>query len=289
MRTVTFEGPEKAPRLGVLTQKGVLDAAAYARSQGVGGDFSSLLAVLRRGGLTELAAMADRAVESGLGGFLPLESLALLAPIPAPGKILGAALNYYDACERSGIPVPTVLRVFGKYPTAVNRPGGTVEMRGRNGTYEGELGVVIKKTCKDVKAADALDCIAGYTVVNDFTANDCIKEDVQLLRGKNYDGFLPMGPVFVTREEIEDPHNLSVRTEVDGELRQDGNTKNMIFNIFALIEYFSGFMTLEPGDVIATGTPAGTGPQFSPPRFVKPGQMVRVTVEGIGTLESIIG
>jgi 2-keto-4-pentenoate hydratase/2-oxohepta-3-ene-1,7-dioic acid hydratase in catechol pathway len=162
-------------------------------------------------------------------------------------------------------------------------------MRGQNGTYQGELGGVIGSTCMHATASEALDYIAGYTVVNDFTANDCIKEDTQLLRGKSHDGFLPMGPVFVTRDEIGDPHNLTIRTEVDGELRQDGNTKNMIINTFALIEYFSGFLTLVPGDVIATGTPAGTGPQFSPPRFVKPGQTVRVTVQGIGTLESVIG
>jgi hypothetical protein len=112
MRTVTYEAADKTPLLGVVTQKGVFDAAAYAKSEGIGGDFSGLLPVLRRGGLPELEAMAKKAVESGFSGFMPLETLSLLAPIPSPEKILGAALNYYDACERSGIPAPTVLRVL---------------------------------------------------------------------------------------------------------------------------------------------------------------------------------
>lgn len=209
---------------------------------------------------------------------------SLLAPLPDAGKILGVALNYKDFCERGNLQLPKSLKIFGKYGTAINQPDGEFDIQGCKVTYEGELGVVIGKKCRNARASEAEKYIAGYTVINDLTANDWVKEDIQLFRGKNMDGSFPMGPMLVTKEEIDDPMNLPIRTEVDGEIRQNSSTKNMIFDVYEQIAFFSSFMTLLPGDVIASGTPAGTALQYDPPRFLKAGQKVTVSIEGIGTL-----
>ena len=171
---------------------------------------------------------------------------------------------------------------------AINDNGGIFYTNGRSVTYEGELGVIIGKTGKNISAAKADEYIAGFTVVNDISANDRIREDIQLFRGKNMDGALPMGPVLVSKDEIDNPMKLHIRTMVDGDIVQDSCTDQMIFDIYQQIEYFSEFMTLTPGDIIATGTPAGTALQYNPPRFLKPGQRVVIEIEKIGRLETII-
>lgn len=287
MRTVTYRCGEKK-KLGVVVNDKIYCAQEVADKAGLQGDFSSLLCVLStEGGLDALKQAASRIGEWELSGIAVEEAL-LEAPIPAPPKVLGAALNYHDFCVRGNLPVPEKLKVFGKYATAVNRPEGEIDIQGRKVTYEGELAIVIGKTCRSATRENAKEFIAGYTAVNDCTANDYVKEDVQLMRGKNLDGFLPMGPMFVTADEVGDPANLKIRTVVDDEVRQDSCTSQLIFGIEDLICYFSSFMTLQPGDVIASGTPAGTALQFDPPRFLKPGQTVSVTVEKIGTLTNHI-
>ena len=212
----------------------------------------------------------------------------ILAPIKDAGKIMGVALNYRDFCERGALELPKKLKVFGKYCNAINDNGGIFYTNGRSVTYEGELGVIIGKTGKNISAAKADEYIAGFTVVNDISANDRIREDIQLFRGKNMDGALPMGPVLVSKDEIDNPMKLHIRTMVDGDIVQDSCTDQMIFDIYQQIEYFSEFMTLTPGDIIATGTPAGTALQYNPPRFLKPGQRVVIEIEKIGRLETII-
>lgn len=206
------------------------------------------------------------------------------APIYASDKFLGVALNYKDFCDRGNLSLPTTLKIFGKYQSALNYDGGTFDIQGQKCTYEGELGVVIGKECRNVKANKATEYILGYTIINDFSANNLIKEDIQLFRGKNLDGAFPFGPVIATKDEIENPMKLHIKTIVDGEVRQDSCTENMVFDIYDQIEYFSSFMTLKPGDIIATGTPAGTALQFNPPRFVQPGQKIEVSIEQIGSL-----
>lgn len=206
------------------------------------------------------------------------------APLYGSDKFLGVALNYKDFCERGNLPLPTALKVFGKYQSALNYDGGTFNLQGQNVTYEGELGIVIGKDCRNVKAEDAKDYVLGYTIVNDFSANNLIKQDIQLFRGKNLDGAFPFGPVIVTKDEIKNPMKLHITTTVDGEVRQDSCTENMVFNPYQQIEYFSSFMTLKPGDIIATGTPAGTALQFNPPRFLEPGQKIVITIEQLGSL-----
>ena len=287
MRTATFHADGEL-RLGIVLSDRIYDAMQAAQAAGVQGDYSSLRRVLERpNGLEQLKQVEMRIGDLQLPA-VTMQEARLEAPIMDPPKVLGVALNYRDFCARGNLPLPERLKVFGKYATAVNRHMGEIDIQGRNVTYEGELAVVIGKTCRRATREDALSFVAGYTAVNDCTANDYVKEDVQLMRGKNLDGFLPMGPVFVTADEIGDAGRLMIRTEVDGEVRQNASTEQMIFDIRDMICYFSSFMTLEPGDVIASGTPEGTALQFNPPRFLKPGQTVCVTVEKIGTLKNTV-
>lgn len=210
------------------------------------------------------------------------------APIYSSDKFLGVALNYRDFCVVGGIEEPKKLKVFGKYQSSLNYDNGDFFINGQSVTYEGELGIVIGKKCKNVKAEEALDYVLGYTIVNDLSANNYIKEDIQLFRGKNLDGAFPFGPVIVTKDEIPDPLKLHITTKVDNEIRQDSDTSNMIFDPFQQIEFFSQFMTLNPGDIIATGTPSGTALQFDPPKFLKRGQVVEITIKEIGSLRTAI-
>lgn len=287
MRTITYT-ENNQHKLGILVGSKVYNAQDAADLMKVKGDFSSLRKVLEvEQNLDKLKEIASKVTLSTLS-FLNFNEVELQAPIMNPPKVLGAALNYYDFCMRGNLPVPEKLKVFGKWAKAVNRPSGNIDIQGRNVTYEGELGIVIAKDCKNTTLSNAMDYVAGYTIVNDLTANDYVKEDVQLMRGKNLDGFLPMGPIFVTKDELPDAGKLKLQTKVDDEVLQNSSTDQLIFGIDALVCFFSSFMTLESGDVIASGTPAGTALQFNPPRFLKPGQTVRITIEKIGTLENTV-
>ena len=287
MKLVTYIGRAGKQLPGVLLSENIiLNIEESARKSRLHRDLTSVRELLEAEDglewLERLLAEADIQVTE------KRSDCQLLAPVMNPEKILGVALNYKDFCVKGGLEFPKTLKVFGKYPSAVNPTGGEFCLWGRKVTYEGELGVVIGKTCRNVRAGDAGDYIAGYTVVNDISANDRIKEDVQLFRGKNMDGALPMGPVLVTKDEIQDPMKLSIATWVDGVKVQDSSTDQMIFDIYQQVEYFSEFMTLKPGDVIATGTPAGTALQHEPPCFLKKGQRVAVEIESIGRIETRI-
>ena len=214
-----------------------------------------------------------------------LSAIKLMPPIPRPRKILGVALNYHDFCKRGNLETPDALKVFAKMGTTVIGTGDLVRLPlGRKVTYEGELAVVMGRVGKNIPKAEAFDYIAGYSILNDLTANDVAKEDIQLMRAKNYDTFCPMGPTLVTKDEIEDPYSLSLQTTVNGNIRQDSVVGQLIFKIPDIIHYFSSFLTLEPGDVIATGTPAGTALQHTPPAFLAAGDVVSVTINQLGTL-----
>jgi 2-keto-4-pentenoate hydratase/2-oxohepta-3-ene-1,7-dioic acid hydratase in catechol pathway len=291
MKLVTYTSAENEYRMGALIDEiSVIDIGLAAEHFRIRGPFESVLQVLNDpSGLEWVQKVIDSAVCQEGPWNLALSGIKLGAPILRPGKILGAALNFHDFCERGNLDIPTALKIFSKLPTTVIGPYDNVIVPPeRKVTYEGELGVVIGKRGKNVSSNDAFDYIAGYTIVNDFTANDYIKEDIQLMRGKNLDTFCPMGPALVTKDEIPDPGVLGIKTEVNEIVRQNSNTSQLIFNIPYMIEYFSSFLTLEPGDVIATGTPAGTALQFDPPAFMKPGDVVTVTVEGLGTLTNTI-
>jgi 2-keto-4-pentenoate hydratase/2-oxohepta-3-ene-1,7-dioic acid hydratase in catechol pathway len=219
-----------------------------------------------------------------------MAEIELEAPILRPPKFLGIGLNYADHVAESNLDVPEFPTIFNKQSTCVVGPGDGVHVPRASHVldYEGELGFVIGRRCRHVSRDQAPDVIAGYTVVNDVTVRDWQLRIPTWTIGKSFDTHGPMGPWIVTRDELTDPHRLGLRTWVNGELRQESNTKELIFDCFTLVEHLSTAFTLEPGDVIATGTPAGVGIGMKPPRLLAAGDVVRVEIEGIGTLENPI-
>lgn len=205
----------------------------------------------------------------------PLADVRLLAPI-LPTKIIGIGRNYADHAAELGNEVPAEPLIFLKPNTSVVGPNVEIKIPAASERvdFEGELAVIIGQPCRDVSKAKAMSVVMGYTIANDVTARDLQKKDVQFTRGKGFDTFCPMGPFIETEF---DPSDVRVVTELDGEVKQDGRTSLMVHDIPSLIEYVSGIMTLLPGDVILTGTPAGVGP-------MRAGQTVSVTVDGLGTL-----
>lgn len=217
---------------------------------------------------------------------IPLKDVTLLAPIPRPGKLLGVGLNYADHIGETGLEKPEYPTFFTKQSTCVVGPGAAIHIPPISDKvdYEGELAIVIGQRCKNVSVENARSVIAGYTICNDVTVRDWQARTPTWTLGKSFDTHGPLGPWLVTADEIADPHNLSLKTWVDDELRQNANTGEMIFNCYELIAYLSQVMTLEPGDVISTGTPAGVGVKMKPRGYLKPGQTVRIEIEGIGDL-----
>ncbi len=215
------------------------------------------------------------------GSRLRIEDLKYLSPVK-PTKIVCVGLNYVDHAKELGMEIPENPILFMKPPSAVIGHEGKVKYpkMTRKLDYEAEFAIVIGEKCKNVPAKNAFDVIKGYTCFNDITARDLQEKDRQWTRAKSFDTFAPIGPHVVTEDEI-DPHDLDIKMFVNGELRQDSNTKNFIFDIPYLIEFVSEVMTLYPGDVIATGTPPGVGQ-------VKPGDKMEVTIEGIGTLRNYV-
>ena len=206
------------------------------------------------------------------------------APVPKPGKIVCIGLNYRDHAVESGMAIPERPVLFSKFSTAVIAPGEPVVLpkTSQQVDYEAELAVVIGRSAKNVAADRAFDYVLGYTAFNDVTARDFQFGDGQWQRGKSCDTFAPMGQTIVTADVIPDPHKLSIKLTLNGETMQDSNTDRMIFNVPALIEFISQTITLEPGDVIATGTPSGVGFARKPPVFLKPGDEMEVLIEGVG-------
>jgi 2-keto-4-pentenoate hydratase/2-oxohepta-3-ene-1,7-dioic acid hydratase in catechol pathway len=246
-----------------------------------------------RAALAFLDQLPDDVIEhlSGSSALLYHEhQIRRRAPIPRPGKIICIGLNYRDHAAESGLPVPTAPVLFSKYHTAVIGPGEPIILPddSEEVDYEAELVFVIGKTAKNVKAADALGYVAGYTCGHDVSARDYqIKRGGgQWMAGKTWDTFAPMGPVLVTADEPIDPHNLPIRCVVNGETLQNSNTSQFIFDIPTSIEYLSRIITLEPGDVVFTGTPPGVGFARKPPIFLKDGDVTEIQIDGIGALRN---
>jgi 2-keto-4-pentenoate hydratase/2-oxohepta-3-ene-1,7-dioic acid hydratase in catechol pathway len=224
----------------------------------------------------------------------PLSNIRLLAPIPRPAKnVFCVGKNYVEHALELGsdADIPEHIMLFSKAPTTVVGHGAVV-LNHQHVTneldYEGELAVVIGKKGKGIKKEEAFDYVFGYTIVNDITARDLQERHKQFLLGKSLDTSCPMGPWIVHKSLIPNPNRLQIETKVNGETRQKANTEQFIFNIETIISTISQGMTLEPGDIIATGTPAGVGKGMKPPHFLKPGDVVEVTIEGIGTLRNEI-
>ncbi|HID56795.1 TPA: FAA hydrolase family protein, partial [Candidatus Poribacteria bacterium] len=213
----------------------------------------------------------------------------LKAPILNPSKIIALGLNYIDHCREQGLEPPDQPIIFAKYPSAIIGPEEPIVWPAaltQQVDYEAELALIIGKRAKGVPIERAFDYIAGYTLLNDVTARDLQFAEKQWTRAKSLDTFCPMGPALVSKEEVQDPHHLRIRCYLNEELMQDSTTENFIFDIPHLVSFLSHSFTLLPGDVIATGTPGGVGAFRQPPVFLKPGDRVRVEVEGIGSLSN---
>lgn len=217
------------------------------------------------------------------------EEVTILAPIANPHKMLFLGLNYAEHAVETGNALPTVPTVFAKFDNAIVGPGQAIVLpRGApdHVDLEVELAVVIGRRAKHIRLDEAFRYVAGYTVVNDVSARDLQGQQTQWVMGKTPDTFAPMGPYLVTTDEVLDPHSLNIRSYINGKPMQDSNTRNLIFKIPYLVHYFSQLITLMPGDIIATGTPPGVGYVRKPPVYLRPGDIVRVEVEGVGALEN---
>ena len=280
MRLLRFAG-ENGPRLGALRGDGIVAL------DGLRADFPTIISIAAGGpgAVRDVAAAAER-----LDVSLKLADAKLLAPIERPGKFLGIGMNYSkhaEEAEKLGLARPTTQLWFNKQTTCVAGPyddivpGVTEKL-----DYEVELGVVIGLSAKGVSEAEAKDHVFGYLVANDVSARDWQLKSPTFTLGKSFDTHGPIGPWIVTADEIADPHALTVRCLVNGEVRQESSTEQLIFNIWQQISYLSTAFTLEPGDILATGTPEGVGVGMTPPTFLKPGDVVRCEIDGIGAIEN---
>jgi len=226
----------------------------------------------------------------GLNIVSRLDEVKLLAPVGKPSKIICAAHNYHDFLQELGMQPHKEPRLFAKFANAVAayddpipRPAMTICLG-----YEAELAFVVGRRCKHVPEDKAYDYIAGYMAFNDVSASDLTKRDVQNLRGKSFDAFAPMGPFLLTTDELPDPHNLSVKLKVNGKVLQESNTKQLVHNVPQLMAFCSQIFTLEPGDVVATGTPGGLAKDRNPATYMNPGDVMETEIEKLGVLRNPI-
>jgi 2-keto-4-pentenoate hydratase/2-oxohepta-3-ene-1,7-dioic acid hydratase in catechol pathway len=276
MRFITFE------------QGGNRHAGIFLKDQVVSletAGFSDLLSVLQGG--TEAFRKVE-AFTATAPTTIPLASVKLCAPIPDSPKILCMGLNYRDHAKEANLEVPKYPVIFAKYTNTVIGTGDNIVLpkNSRKPDYEAEFGFVIGRRARHVKAENWRDYVFGYMNCNDVSARDYQMSVSQWTMGKNFDTFAPMGPYLVSADEIEDPHNLNVSLTLNGETMQSSNTRELIFKIPETVAFLSSVMTLEPGDVVLTGTPSGVGFSRKPPRWLLPGDEVVVRVEGLGELRN---
>lgn len=231
-------------------------------------------------------AAASRAEVASPEALVPLASVRLLSPLPRPGKILCVGLNYRDHAIESKMELPKVPAVFTKFSNAVTGHDTNVVIpkMTKQADYEAEMAVVIGKTARRVDVKNWQEYVFGYTILNDVSARDVQLSTSQWSLGKSFDTFAPIGPAIVGKDEITDPHVLDIKLSIDGAVLQQSNTRELIFQVPELIAYLSSIVTLEPGDLISTGTPAGVGLGRTPQRWLKPGETMTIEVEKIGSL-----
>lgn len=238
-----------------------------------------------------IAPAGDCLVDPAPGGrAIPLSTVELLSPVDETAKIICVGLNYADHAEESGDTIPDEPLIFAKLPNSLIGPNEAVRIPDFSSQidFEAELGVVIGRQTSNVKPNQAHDHVFGYTCINDISARDLQFGDGQWTRGKSLDTFCPVGPWVVTSDEIPDPQTLGIRCRLNGEVMQDSSTERMIFNVAVLISHISRGITLNPGDLIATGTPAGVGFTRKPPRFLRHGDRVGVEIDRIGSLDNAV-
>lgn len=303
MKLLTYRADNQL-KLGLLKRKWVIDLAiAYQfvtklRRKESKNNFPIDMVSLLKNGLDK-AKMVEEAVEDDLLGLqekipkavLNIKYVKLLAPIPHPRKnIVCLGLNYSDHVEECKLPLPQHPIFFTKSSSAVIASNEPILLPkcSTEIDYEVELAIIFGKRGKNILKKEAFDYIAGYTVLNDITARDLQKNHFQWFKGKSLDTFAPLGPYLVTKEEISDPHNLKLSLKINGRIMQKSNTRNIYFKIPLLVEILTKDMTVEPGDIVATGTPSGVGFKRNPPIFLKCGDFVEAFVEKIGTLKNFV-
>ncbi|HOA52479.1 MAG: fumarylacetoacetate hydrolase family protein [Thermogutta sp.] len=281
MKLVTYKGP-LGPRVGILREGKVLDLQQNEPELP-----TDIIALLRMG--ERAKPLLERVLQRGT--VLETE-VKRLAPIPHPQKVICVGLNYSDHARETGATPPPEPVIFNKFPTAIIGPEEPIRLprESANVDYEAELVVVIGRAGRRIPENEALDYVAGYMCGNDVSARDwqMQKPGGQWLLGKSFDTFAPTGPYLVTRDEISNPHALGVRLILNGQVMQQSNTNQFIFNIPQLIAYVSQVCTLEVGDLLFTGTPGGVGFARKPPVFLRDGDVVEVEIEGIGTLKNVV-
>ncbi|MFX1415728.1 MAG: fumarylacetoacetate hydrolase family protein [Promethearchaeota archaeon] len=299
MRLVTYSKDDKKS-IGVKLAQGILGLPSAAAHFGIehrvhGYSFPVSMVDLLRwtdgiDTVTKLLETYMRTPGDERPELLWRDELRLLAPIPRPGKIIGLGLNYKDHAEETGETVPEFPPIFAKFPSSVANPDDDIPIPTVTSKldWEVELGVVIGRICKEVSGNEALEYVAGYTIINDLSARDLQKGDGQWIRGKSLDGLCPMGPCIVTTDELADASDLKLQTRVNGVLKQDSSTSYLLHSIPQIVSYLSQSFTLEPGDVITTGTPSGVGFARNPPEFLHDGDEMELYVEGIGFLRNRI-
>ncbi len=279
MKLVRFSRNGKSS-LGVLAPS-ALSVVDLSKVAPAGDSMSAALAA----GISFIAA-AELLMQAG--DQIPLAEVDLLQPVNDPQKILCIGQNYRDHCEEQNQPLPTSPILFAKFSNTLTAPESPIQLPGISSQidYEAEMAVVIGKVCKNVPAEEALTVVAGCMCANDVTARDIQKNDKQWVRGKSIDSFFPSGPWLVTLDEVGDMHALDISCRVNGVVMQNSNTRNLVFNVGQIIAHLSQTITLQPGDIISTGTPGGVGVYRTPPVFLKSGDVVEVMIEKLGVLRN---
>lgn len=291
MKLLTFQtGAGLA--VGMVTKKGVLNIASAAAALSYNETIPTVMNDILEGGrkaqdhLKQLARKAETEGDDSL--FIPEEQLVWGPCVPKPGKIICVGLNYRKHAIETNSPIPQTPILFSKYNNSLSGHGQDVEIPDltQKLDYEAELAVVIGSQAKNVGREIALDYVAGYCCANDLSARDLQLQTSQWLAGKSCDGFCPLGPYLVTSDEVDNPNSLQIRTYVNGEVRQNSNTSDMIFHVDEIVSFISGLMTLEPGDVILTGTPEGVVMGYPPEmqKYLQPGDEVMIEIESLGSL-----
>ena len=282
MRLATFQLQGGAPRAGVFRADGALVDLRASDSSLPGG----VRALLEAGD----PALQSAAWIASQPSAVVVRDYQLLAPIPDPRKVVCVGLNYRDHALETKAAIPREPVIFNKFPTAVIGPEAPIELPSVSDQvdYEAELVIVVGKRAKRLSRENAMAAVAGYTIGHDVSARDWQKnkDGKQWLLGKTFDTFAPLGPVLVTADEVADPHDLRVQFRLNGRTMQDSNTSQLIFRIPELLAYASQVFTLEPGDLLFTGTPAGVGMARTPPVFLKPGDVCEVEISGLGVLRN---
>ena len=291
MKLVTFDR-DSSPKIGVHINDNVVDLGLASQSSGLGALPSTMLEFIQGGESMwhKGRQVLDWATNSSGDFLLDGSQVRIRAPISNPPKMICVALNYQAHADETGVEAPNEPMLFSKFPSVIIGPGDAIKIPRQSDQvdYEIELAAVIGIGGRHIPEENALNHVFGYTIMNDVSCREYQRRWSQWLVGKSFDTFAPMGPSIVTADEVPDPHNLSMVLSINGDVMQSSNTSDMIFNIPRLIAFASSIFTLESGDVLLTGTPPGVGAARQPPRWIRPGDLIQMEIDTLGTLCSLV-